>query len=335
MPDRNLIPPRNWPDAFARLPQDLPPADGWARMSASLDAHAGGSAPAAGAASDAPAARPASPLRSPGRRADTTHPARRWAIAAMLAAALPLGLWLSLHAQRSWRETGQTDPVARTTGQDTPTPRATAAVAAPDDAARTTQAGANPAPGPSSRANAPAAPTTDRTPADRAVAAVTGSPAGGTDRPQPLTAPSRATREHGATARVQDPRAQPKRDRPAVAATVPDTAIARTPPQAGAGGNTDALAALQAESAQLEALVALTRDDRVANASMALVSSELDQRLRLIDTALTQTALPDDQRLSLWRQRVASLRSLAGVESTQRWFAARGERYDDALVRVD
>ena len=27
--------------------------------------------------------------------------------------------------------------------------------------------------------------------------------------------------------------------------------------------------------------------------------------------------------------------TLAGVESTQRWFAARGERYDDALVRVD
>ena len=34
-------------------------------------------------------------------------------------------------------------------------------------------------------------------------------------------------------------------------------------------------------------------------------------------------------------QFVFGLRALAGVESTQRWFAAQGERYDDALVRVD
>lgn len=329
MPDRNPMPPQNWSDAFARLPQDLPPTDGWARMAASLDAHAGESTPAGGAASDPSVARPASPLQPPSRRANSAHPARRWAIAAMLAAALPLGLWLSLHAQRPWLQIRQPDPIAQTDAQDAAATRAADAVASPDTAAPASQARAPQATEPSSRANGSATPITAPAPADRAVAALTDMPAG-TDRPQPLTARSDTTRRHPTTARVKAPRAQHRPDRPAVVAT-PETAIAQTKPQASA----DPLPGLQAESAQLEALVALARDDRVANASMALVSSELDQRLRLIDTALTQGALPNDQRLSLWRQRVAALRSLAGVESTQRWFAARGERYDDALVRVD
>jgi len=45
--------------------------------------------------------------------------------------------------------------------------------------------------------------------------------------------------------------------------------------------------------------------------------------------------LPLDQREALWRERVRTLRDLAGVETTQLWLAAQGERYDGALVSVD
>ncbi|MBW8809505.1 MAG: hypothetical protein JF591_11860 [Lysobacter sp.] len=110
-------------------------------------------------------------------------------------------------------------------------------------------------------------------------------------------------------------------------------------PQAPASNDSDAITQrigeLQAQSAQLEALIAASRDDRVASATAAVMSSELDQRLGLIDATLISAPLPASQRLSLWQQRVGTLRALAGVESTQRWFAAQGERYDDALVRVD
>ena len=97
----------------------------------------------------------------------------------------------------------------------------------------------------------------------------------------------------------------------------------------------DAIARWQGESAQLEALVALARDDRVGNAGATVISADLDSRIGVIDAALREDALPLAQRASLWEQRVQTLRDLAGVESTQRWLAVRGERYDGALVRVD
>jgi hypothetical protein len=65
------------------------------------------------------------------------------------------------------------------------------------------------------------------------------------------------------------------------------------------------------------------------------MSADLDSRIGLIDAALREDGLPAAQRASLWEQRVQALRDLAGVESTQRWLAAHGERYDGALVRVD
>ena len=92
---------------------------------------------------------------------------------------------------------------------------------------------------------------------------------------------------------------------------------------------------LQAQSARLEALIAMTRDDRVGSAAATVMSDELGQRIGLIDAGLTQNALPLDQREALWRERVRTLRDLAGVETTQLWLAAQGERYDGALVSVD
>ena len=95
------------------------------------------------------------------------------------------------------------------------------------------------------------------------------------------------------------------------------------------------LAALYAQSAQLEALVAYARDDRVGSGSAEAVSARLDQRLVAIDAALAQPRLPAARQRDLWRERVATLRNLATFETNRRLLIARGERYDGALVRVD
>jgi hypothetical protein len=92
---------------------------------------------------------------------------------------------------------------------------------------------------------------------------------------------------------------------------------------------------LQAESAQLEALVALARDARVSSASGAALGVELDERIGRIDASLSQPGLADSERAVLWQQRVTTMRALAEVETTQRWLVSRGERYDGALVSVD
>ena len=92
---------------------------------------------------------------------------------------------------------------------------------------------------------------------------------------------------------------------------------------------------LYAESAQLEALLAYARDDRVASGSAAALAAQIDARLAAIDAALAQPSLTPAEQHALWRERVETLRALGGFESTRRWLSAQGERYDGALVRVD
>ena len=92
---------------------------------------------------------------------------------------------------------------------------------------------------------------------------------------------------------------------------------------------------LYAESARLEALVALARDDRVASGTDAVLSSVYDTRVADIDAALVQPDVTPARRTALWRERVAAMRELAGFESTRRLLAAQGERYDARLVSVD
>lgn len=96
----------------------------------------------------------------------------------------------------------------------------------------------------------------------------------------------------------------------------------------------DPLQKLKAQSAQLEALVALARDERVANASSELLSSELDSGIAAVDAALAQQDLADTRKQELWQQRVDLLQQLAGVEATSRWLAAQGASNDTALVSV-
>lgn len=124
-------------------------------------------------------------------------------------------------------------------------------------------------------------------------------------------------------------------DGPSQPLTGASTGTGHVPVAARAGTASDPLLPLYTEAAQLEALVALARDDRVASASGAVLTGELGARIGVIDALLAQPGLSSDERASLWRQRVATLRQLAGVESTERWLAAQGETYGDALVRVD
>ena len=102
-----------------------------------------------------------------------------------------------------------------------------------------------------------------------------------------------------------------------------------------AAGLRDQVAELQAESAQLEALLAIARDDRVASASGAAPAVEFDRRIGRIDASLSQPGLADVDRAALWQARVSTMRELAGIETTQRWLQSSGERYDGALVSVD
>lgn len=330
MPDRPPLvpgapaagePPSTWASAFAGLPAETPPADGWARLAARLPAASAAVsaefvAPQS-AASKSAASKPAAPHAA-------ATPLQRWALAAMLAAALPLGLWLSLRAQRPDAEPAA--PVVAARSHATPAPQRDPVPADGGRSARNEAVAATDI-GPSVSAPSTAVPSIkDSSASDPATAAAdperqtrvaTTTP---TPTPNDATAPVAAAPQRSAT-----------RARPADAgASIATSADAETDARLAVQ-----LRELQAESAQLEALVAVARDERVASAAAAVMGAGLDQRLQLIDTALGDAALPAATRVALWRERVDSLRSLAGMESTQRWYAARGERYDSALVRVD
>jgi type II secretory pathway component PulM len=73
----------------------------------------------------------------------------------------------------------------------------------------------------------------------------------------------------------------------------------------------------------------------MASGAAATISAEFDAQVALIDNALRRPGLSTSRQAALWRERVQVLRESAGFESTRRWLAANGERYDGALVRVD
>lgn len=117
------------------------------------------------------------------------------------------------------------------------------------------------------------------------------------------------------------------------------TRLATVPPMTAPAAVPDPARAeldqLHAESAQLEALLALARDDSVSSASAAVLGEDFEARVGSIDAALMQPSLSDRQRAGLWRERVAALRRLVGFESTQRMLAAHGQRDDALLASVD
>lgn len=288
--------PHDWSDAFLALPMESPPADGWAGVSRALDARA-------------------PRTHATGRRERRTN----WLIWTASAAVLAVVAWAPLERWLDASKAGADASAARLTVTASPARAAagnagTAAQVPADRPARTVRI----------ETGAPfelaSTPSTTEVPAASLPAAVDARPNPPTrSRAQPVASSRNAS---FATAARSSDAPQPTVDAPSTA----DAAIA-TP--------VDPLPGLYAESAQLEALVALARDDRVASASGAVLAGELDARIGLIDAALSQTDLSPTQRSVLWQQRIDALRELAGVESTERWLASHGERLDGALVRVD
>jgi hypothetical protein len=121
-----------------------------------------------------------------------------------------------------------------------------------------------------------------------------------------------------------------------VAAAKPEAATHRGSHTRRAPAKTaaDPLPELYSESAQLEALLAVARDDRVSSAGAALLSDELDAQVAAVDASLARPGLDGGERLRLWQARVDALRQAAGFESTQRLLASQG-RSDVMLVSVD
>ena len=276
--------PNGWGEAFAALPMEAPPGDGWKRLVRKLDARSS--------------------------RSGTARRERRmtWLLGAASAAVLvlaawsPLSQWLQADEAKSQPAAviaqavpGMRGPAAPIrTEPDEPQPVATRIAETPGAAKATeTQAATQPA----------------------------------------HRKPTRSTRALAARKDVE-PQAVPASDPPAqVEPTL--TQASTTGTVATASSDIDPLQKLQAQSAQLEALVALARDDRVGNASSELLSSELDAGIAVVDAALSQADLSDTQKQELWRQRVDLLQQLAGVEATSRWLAAQGSSSSTNLVAVD
>jgi hypothetical protein len=117
------------------------------------------------------------------------------------------------------------------------------------------------------------------------------------------------------------------------AATAATTSATASPTEPDSPGTE--MQRLYAESAQLETLLAMARDDRVASGTAVALASDYDAQVGAIDAALMQPGIPADERAALWRDRVAALRQAAAFESTRRMLAAQGERYDTMLVSID
>lgn len=297
--DRDTAGPRDWSQAFAALPTESAPAEAWSRLAAALDAQAA----------------------HPNTRIAPRRPSRTAWIA--IAAAVTAIAVLPLAGQWS------VDP-ALPAG---PSPRVLATTSAPGSNTRIPARSAAPEPGRSP-------PDAEAIASERSVAATDSTSTGTARAPtRPIRRPAQpaaaipqadAPRRVVAAASGRDHDVEARAD----ASDRSDTSIS-----AGIASRTatapDPLQALYAESAQLEALVALTRDDRVASASGAVLTGEVGSRLGVIDALLSQPGLSSAERETLWRQRIAALRQLAGIESTERWLAAHGEAFGDALVRVD
>lgn len=162
-------------------------------------------------------------------------------------------------------------------------------------------------------------------------AAAIASPAAGATRPAAIdgaiaSAPIQARAPD--TAR-RTPRSAPVE--PVIRTLAP---AAGTPMLADAGADAE-LQALQDQSAQLEGLLALARDERVSSGAASALSHELDAQVASIDAALIQPGLDPARRAALWGERVDALQQLAGIETTNRLYAARGQTYDVALIGVD
>jgi hypothetical protein len=92
------------------------------------------------------------------------------------------------------------------------------------------------------------------------------------------------------------------------------------------------LQSLQQESAQLEGLIAWSRNDAVELGSMGTLEDAVQQRVAAIDALLARGDLDPDAALPLWQERVLRLRQLLDLETTQQLLAANGDADPGAPV---
>lgn len=196
----------------------------------------------------------------------------------------------------------------------------------PPAAADTPRSASTTAPRPTQRTPAPST-TTRETPAPAVVAETTARQA----TPPRLRAarPAPPHERRRALAARRDAAAP---TRTVAAATEAPADVPANDTTASAG---DSLDTLYAASAQLEALLALTRDPRVDSGPAAALAGGYDAEIAVVDAQLAQPALSPDEQRRLWRTRVDLLQQATGLESQLRVLAASGRRLDGALVRVD
>lgn len=154
------------------------------------------------------------------------------------------------------------------------------------------------------------------------------------DQPQStaqLSAPENSAPSIPATATAAPRIDKPTRSRKALPIPPQESAVRAVAIAAEQHGR---LENLYAESARLEAVLAQLHEPRVASATSAALSAELQDRIADIDGALSQPDVPTTSQLDLWQQRVDALRQLTGVETTQRWMAAQGTATEGPLAQM-
>jgi hypothetical protein len=324
--------PRDWGDAFSNLPLDTPPLSVWSQIEARLNTPT---------AVSTETSAEAVVMRMPAAdRTTSSTPARRklssraWlALAASISAlaVLPL-LWSNM------RETSHTAKPLLAGAASTPDMRTA-------DALLTTRSDTRPqsSQSPITRADAdtPKVATVAIAPAPAAsskvapiesvlpspLASVSSATPAATDAPLRAPAPVMVdTSEPRSTevASVETPRDE--RDAlPANAVLVGD---------ADADATEREMEMLYTASAQLETLLAYTRDPRVETGPAAALSSEIHTRLAKIDARLAQPGLSAHEQYALWQARVGTLRQAVAVESELRALSAEGQDYEGEVVEI-
>lgn len=112
-------------------------------------------------------------------------------------------------------------------------------------------------------------------------------------------------------------------------------AVDAVPVATQAPADEETLESLYSASAQLETLLAMTRDTRVESGPAAALAGGLDAELALIDARLAEPGLDPAEQRTLWRARVDTLQDASSFEAHQRLLSAEGRRYEGALVSVD
>ena len=286
---------RAWREAFAGLELETPAGDGWPRLAALL--------PMAGS-SATPAAVPRRHPRGAGRRG---HRRLAWLA---VAATLVLSVGVPLKLLHTRPENAPASPSPTAAPGIAPTDERLRATA-DGDASHSVPSGARQEGRPDPQQTGAMAPSIDMGPDGTGIARQADAPA----RRDPSSGPAPANRT-----------ALRERDLAATRHRTVDAVAAPT-------GN--AFDRLYGESARLEAMVALARDDGMSSATAATMTAAIDARIGRIDASLSQPDLLPDARLRLWQARVQALRELAGLETTQRLMASQGRDYDATLVRVD